>query len=653
MRKPGMPDALKPSRPHLTISWAVKYLLHLTALGLAFLAAYEIRRALPLDWWFSHPDAARVLGWAALYALIGGAVEAIFQTERTAWRYVSLREILMIARNVLLSIGLFVLALFIFDRGLELPRSVLVLAALFSMAALAGLRLFWRFAHDPTVLKVLLPVRAVSSLGGRKPLVIVGPMAAADPQIRQLLSDPDATYQPVAVITPHRSEIGLRLHGVPFTHQLLPHVFNAETPARRTPSDNERHALLFLGDPVQEFGLSVETIGELRRRGHKLLRPQTLTELGEGGARALQEIPLEEFLPRQPIHLDPAPVRDLVAGRRVLVTGAGGSIGSEIARQLTALGCSHLTLLDHSEFLLFEIDRELSRHAPEASRRAVLANVRDEVRIQAVFAEEKPEIVFHAAALKHVGLVQENPAEGVLTNVLGTRNVLSSAQATGAAQFVLISTDKAADPSNIMGATKRVAESLLDLQDRSDTRLATVRFGNVLGSAGSVVPIFKDQIRRGGPVTVTDPEVNRFFMTIPEAVQLVLHSAAISAAGDETHPRKFLLEMGQPVKIVDLARQMIRLAGKTPDVDIAIQFTGLKPGEKMAEVLSDDNEEVYPCVEGVMEVRTRACVILNDGIIRALINDARSENPTRVAATLFASLHELFRSTPSRMDTAK
>lgn len=629
-----MPDHLIASRPNLTLSWLIKYLVHLAALGVAFVFAYEIRRALPLEWWLMHPDAGRVLAWAALYALIGGGVEAVFQTERTAWRFVSLREILTITRNVLLSIGLFALVVFTVDRGIQLPRSVLVLAPLFSILALGGLRVIWRFVHDPGVLNALLPFQRAPSAGDRKPLIIVGPMSAAEPQIRQMLGDAEAAYRPLAVVTPHRSEVGLRLHGVPFTQKLEPQTFSADA-KRRVLAEEIPHAILFLGDPVRELGLSVETIGDLRRRGHLLLRPQALTELGaaSGGMRSLREIPLEEFLPRKPIRLDPAPVRDLIAGRRVLVTGAGGSIGSEIARQMTALGCSHLTLLDHSEFLLFEIDRELSRRAPDASRRAVLANVRDEDRIKAVFAEEKPEIVFHAAALKHVSLVENNPAEGVLTNVLGTWNVLSAAVASGSDQFVLISTDKAADPSNVMGATKRVAESLLDMHPASGTRLAAVRFGNVLGSAGSVVPIFQDQIARGGPVTVTDPEVNRFFMTIPEAVQLVLHSAAISAAGLDGRPRKFLLEMGESVKIVDLARQMIRLAGKTPGVDIAIHFTGLKPGEKIAEILADDSEDVIHCVDGVMEVRTTAGA-LEFGQIRELIDVAVAGHGDSIGQTI-------------------
>lgn len=590
-------------RPRLTRSWVVKYLLHLAALGLAFLCAYEMRRALPLEWWMTHPDAGRVLGWAALYALIGGIVEAVFQTERSAWRFVSLREVLALTRNVVVSIGVFALVVFTTDRGLQLPRSVLLLTALFSIAILGGLRASKRFLHDPSMLSGVIPFRRPAPAGEGKPLIVVGPMSAAEPLIRQLLGDPLAAHKPVGIITPLSAEVGLRLHGVPFIQQLDPSTLARDVTTWSAGKDRP-HAILFLGDPLRDFAITVETIGELRRGAHQLLRPQTLTELSAeaDGARTLREIPLEEFLPRQPINLDPAPVRALIAGKRILVTGAGGSIGSEIARQVVQSGCSHLTLLDHSEFLLFEIDRELAESKASMTRRAVLANVRDENRVREVFSEEKPELVFHAAALKHVTLVENNPAEGVLTNVLGTWNVLQASIASGAGQFVLISSDKAVDPTNVMGATKRIAEALLEMAPEGSTRLSAVRFGNVLGSAGSVVPIFRDQIARGGPVTVTHPEVTRYFMTIPEAVQLVLHSTAVKAARVEDGPSKFLLEMGKPVKILDLARQMIELSGQTPGVDIHIEFTGLKPGEKIAEALADDGEDPKSCVDGILEV---------------------------------------------------
>lgn len=618
-----MTGTARTARTGLTVAWAAKFGLHIALLFIGLVLAYEFRRALPLAWWLTNPDALRVIRWAGLYALIGGVVEMVFQSERSAWRYASMREVVGLARNVTITTGLFVGAIFFLDRGMQLPRSVLPLAWLVSMALLVGFRMAWRLPHDPGLVAHFLPSWWPRSGQAGVPLLIVGPMADADRQLRLIQGDPNSPYQPVGVISPLGEEVGLRLHGVPFIASL-----STWTPARSglTARGAAPHAIVFLDDPVQAYGFSTERIGELRKAGHTLLKPQSLAEIGGGSSTAnvLKEIPLEDFLPRKPISLDAGPIQDLIVGRRVLVTGAGGSIGSEICRQLLALGCAHLSMVDHSEFLLFEIDRELAGVGGAADRRAILANVRDGDRINEVVRTERPDIIFHAAALKHVALVENNPAEGVLTNILGTWNVIQAAIAHDVAQFVLISTDKAVAPTNVMGATKRLAEALLDLAANGQTRMTAVRFGNVLGSAGSVVPIFRDQIARGGPVTVTHPEVNRFFMTIPEAVQLVLHSAAIGGGGVQMEPRKFLLEMGSSVKIVDLARQMIELSGQTPDVDIKIEFSGLKPGEKLAETLSDEGEEVHPCVEGIMELRWQRDP---DGIrladILALVDNSR------------------------------
>ncbi|WP_226635061.1 nucleoside-diphosphate sugar epimerase/dehydratase [Brevundimonas poindexterae] len=592
-------------RASLTTAWAAKYLIHIGALFVAFLMAYELRRAVPIEWWFEGGDAIRVIGWAALYALIGAVVEAVFQTERTAWRFASVRDVVALGRNVVLTVAFFLLVIFVVDRGVQLPRSVIPLAAVLSVLFLVGVRLLWRLPQESELVHHLLPTwwRKVSP--NRTPLILVGSLADADRQIRLLQADADQPYQPVGIVTPDVAEVGMRLQGVPAMLSLDAWRDQQVSLRRR---DEPVPGILFLQDPVLSFGLTPQRVGELKKAGHTLLRPHVLTEVGAPGPRAdlLTEIPLEEFLPRQPISLPTGPVEDLIRGKRILVTGAGGSIGSEIARQMVQFGCGHLTLLDHSEFQLFEIDRELGGVKTAMTRRAVLANVRDEARIREIFDQECPDIVFHAAALKHVALVENNPAEGVLTNVQGTWNVIRAATGAKAAQFVLISTDKAVDPSNVMGATKRIAETLLELVPDSDTRLSAVRFGNVLGSAGSVVPIFRDQIARGGPVTVTHPDVNRYFMTIPEAVQLVLHSTAVKAARPDEGPSKFLLEMGEPVRIADLARQMIELSGKVPDVDIKIEYTGLKQGEKIAEILSDEGEDPCPCVDGILEVMGRA-----------------------------------------------
>jgi O-antigen biosynthesis protein WbqV len=293
-------------------------------------------------------------------------------------------------------------------------------------------------------------------------------------------------------------------------------------------------------------------------------------------------------------------MRSLIEGRRVVLTGAGGSIGSELARQIAALRPAHFTLLDQSEYALWQIDLEISELAPSLPRAAIIADIRDEPRVQSVFAEAAPELVFHAAALKHVPMVEANPMEGLLTNTVGSRIVADAACAAGATAMVLISTDKAVNPKSLMGASKRIAEMYcqsMDIAARASghgMRCITVRFGNVLGSTGSVVPIFRRQLERGGPLTVTHPDMQRYFMTVREAVSLVLQACVVGLEAALPQGGLFVLDMGEPVKIVDLARQMIRLAGLRPEEDIKIEYTGLRQGEKLSEELFHGREPPVP-----------------------------------------------------------
>lgn len=638
------------AQPGMGWIWAAKFSLHTGLFFLGFVLAYEARLALPVEWWLMNADAGRVFVWAAIYASIGAGIELVFQSERSAWRFSSMRDVLGLVRNATITSGLFLILMFYIDRGTQLPRSVLPLAWLISIALLVGIRIIWRLPHDHGLAGHFLPAWWPGKASDLTPTLIVGPMAAADRQLRMLQSDSNGRYQPIGVITPNSNEVGLRLHGVPFIASVstwVPAKSGLMTPGVAP------HAIVFLEDPVQVYGLSPERIGELRRAGHALLKPQSLEELEGAPAKGtrLQEIPLEDFLPRKPVALDTTIVRELVAGRRALVTGAGGSIGSETCRQLLAFGCAHLSMVDHSEAHLFEIDRELASSGGGVDRRSILANVRDTERVAEIVRTERPDIIFHAAALKHVGLVESNPAEAVLTNVLGTWNVIQAAAANNVGQFVLISTDKAVAPSNVMGATKRIAESLLDLAPEGQTRTTAVRFGNVLGSAGSVVPIFRDQIARGGPVTVTHPDVNRYFMTIPEAVQLVLHSAAIAMDGSGGGPRKFLLEMGEPVKIADLARQMILLSGRSPDSEIAISYLGLRRGEKLSEDLLDVDEESRMCVDGINEIVTRGpgVAAFAKESVTSLISAAKSGCESETASMLKLAL-ESATGRPSTLD---
>jgi FlaA1/EpsC-like NDP-sugar epimerase len=303
---------------------------------------------------------------------------------------------------------------------------------------------------------------------------------------------------------------------------------------------------------------------------------------------SLRPVQIEDLLGREVVQLDAASIRGFIAGKRVMVTGAGGSIGSEMVRQLLGFGPAELLLVERSEFALYEIHRELRAKKTAAPAVPVVADMGDDARMGHVFARHRPEVVIHAAAYKHVPLMEANESEAILNNVLGTRRLAELAGQAGVEVFVLISTDKAVNPTSVMGASKRLAELCVqELGTRHPaTRFLAVRFGNVLGSTGSVIPLFREQIQRGGPVTVTHPEMQRYFMTIPEAAQLVLQAAALGQGGEI-----FVLDMGQPVRIADLARDMIRLSGLQPDVDIRIEFTGLRPGEKMFEELHADAEQ--------------------------------------------------------------
>ena len=543
---------------------------------------------------------------AVIFALCALGAELFLQVERAPWRFLSVGDMVRLVRSAAVTTALFVPALFITQLAVpSAPRAVL-LAGVLDFVLLASLRIGRRALNEGSLSESLLRLRPSTTPAiSRGRLLIVGAASEADAFLRSPPSGLLHRYTTVGIISPQEREVGEELRGV----CVLGAFKNFDgVLARLRESGLGPAAVLFLVQPAAITALGAERLGRLKGEGVRLLRQPAVIELSYGvSAGDLREISLQELLTRPPVRLEFEPGRILVAGRRVLITGAGGSIGSEISRQIAACGCSHLTLLDSSEAALFRISREIEEYWPTTSRADVLCDIRDEARLKEVFAAEKPDLVFHAAALKHVPLVEAHPCEGVRTNVFGALNVAEASRVIGATHMAFISTDKAVNPSSVMGATKRLAEALIRQAGgkNSTTRFSIVRFGNVLGSAGSVATVFQQQIERGGPVTVTDEAMERYFMTIPEAVQLVLRAVAMSAARSEPEPGVLTLEMGEPVKIIDLARRMIELQGLIPGADVEIRIIGLRPGEKITEELVDVNEEQRMRAPGVIEAAPR------------------------------------------------
>jgi FlaA1/EpsC-like NDP-sugar epimerase len=436
--------------------------------------------------------------------------------------------------------------------------------------------------------------------------LLVGAAEDADLFLRALIGDRRRALRVEGLLAVGSRNTGRRIHGFP----ILGSIGDVVTVLERLDGEGRLPDTLVVATPdLSGQSLSV-LVEQAERYGMRIRRAPRPTALDPSALvdrprqLELRPMAIEDLLNRAQVPLDREGMARMIQGRRVIVTGAGGTIGSELARQVAALGPERLILLDNGEYALWLIELELAERHPHVAREALLADIRDEARIRAVFEQWNPELVFHAAALKHVPMVEANPLEGLLTNVAGTRHVADAAHSVGAGAMVLISTDKAVNPTSVMGASKRLAEmycQALDIAARSTghgMRCITVRFGNVLGSTGSVVPLFQRQLERGGPLTVTHPDMQRYFMTVREAVGLVLQ-ASVVGSGDASLPSGeeggiFVLDMGRPVKIVDLARQMIRLAGLTPDRDVEIRFTGLRPGEKLHEELFHGKEPPAP-----------------------------------------------------------
>jgi O-antigen biosynthesis protein WbqV len=538
----------------------------------------------------------------AVFAGVGGCVFAVRGLHRGIWRYTALSDVVAIAQAAAFTVLLSLPVLFFVTRLAQFPRSVVLIVWPLLVALLSLPRLIARLWKGGSFAGL-----AKRDNPKRMPILVAGVSPEASRFIRDTQAEPAARFTVVGLLDPSpehagRDVRGVRVLGAPTD---VEKIFDQLTEQGRRPQKIVVAPSALPGEVVRYLLSAAE------RLGVGLARLPRVTELSHAvhSGMSLEPVDVTDLLGRPQKRLNREAMRKLIAGRRVLVTGAGGTIGGELCRQIAALGPAHLTLVDNGEFALYQIDLELAETAPKIARDTVLSDVRDRAVIMRVIHDAQPEMVFHAAALKHVPLVEANAAEGVHTNVGGTLNVADAVGECGVATMVLISTDKAVHPTSVMGASKRVAElycqALNAARDNGAPRFVTVRFGNVLGSTGSVVPRFQQQLAHGGPLTVTHPQVSRYFMTTREAVELVLEAAALPGNGN---PGKvFVLDMGDPVPIVELARQMIRLAGLQPDIDVKITYTGVRPGEKLHERLFHDGEPLRrTSAEGILIAEPRA-----------------------------------------------
>jgi FlaA1/EpsC-like NDP-sugar epimerase len=569
------------SQPTKTRGWLGQPATTLLQLALVVFSNW-LAFLLRFDW--ELPPVARAAFWQALPWLV--AIRACsfigFRLNEGLWRYAGIYDLRAIVVAVFVSsLGFVLTALTPFGPPMY-PLSIFIVDAVLLTWMLGAIRLSRRVANE------------LSHGRHGKRVLIVGAGDAGELIARDMANS--SAYQPVGFVDDDPAKVGHRIHGVSVlgTRAELPDILRRHRPHEvllAIPAPNPvliRH----LVRTVEPFKIPIKTLPNLR----------DLID-GKSELSQIRSLSVEDLLARPPIGLDREPLKHLIGGRRVMVTGAGGSIGAELCRQIARLKPASLVMLERYENNLHAIRMELEDSRQQFGLYPCIGDVTDPVRLAEVMQERRPEIVFHAAAHKHVPLMEENPCEAIKNNVRGTRLLAEAAHACGVDRFILISTDKAVNPTSVMGASKRLAELVVQMQATdSSTSFSIVRFGNVLGSNGSVVPRFVEQIRKGGPVTITHPEIRRFFMLIPEAVQLVLHAAAQAESG-----ATYVLEMGEQVKLVDMARDLIRLSGFVPDEDIRLEFIGLRPGEKLFEELVVDGEEVSAsAVEKILRVTSRA-----------------------------------------------
>ena len=572
---------------------------------LAGSAAITVGLALRLDPATFQDAISEYIAASLSFGVMVGVIGLLFGMNRGVWRYASLPDLVAIVKTATLSVGIFIVGFFLLRFMQIVPRSSMAITWAFLILFLSAPRVIYRLYRNQRDL------RRSSKMSARpaRRVFLLGATDEADAFVKALAERSRSTFVVEAIIDERGRRTGRFIRSVPIVaYDKLPEIL------KRLEDQGRRPNAIILARPRHEIEQHI-SISDLiafgAENGLELLRLPDMLDMHDLDEIVAKPLQLEDLLQRRPIKLDSGLIETMIEGRKVLITGAGGSIGSELARQIAAFNPSMLVLLDASEFLLYSVDADVRTLFPNIPSRAVLCNVRESDALDRLMQELRPDVVFHAAALKHVPLVEAQPLEGVHTNTLGTRNVALAAIRANVSAVVQISTDKAVNPTSVMGASKRMAEMFCQAMDLNpevgSTRFMTVRFGNVLGSAGSVVPLFEKQLKAGGPLTVTHPEIERYFMTIPEACVLVLQSAAYGLAHPKERGRIFVLDMGAPVKIIDLARNLIRLSGLRPDTDVKIVYTGLRQGEKMFEELFDREEAIVQVdADGILMAFPRA-----------------------------------------------
>ena len=535
---------------------------------------------------------ARTLPYVVIVKI---SVFALFHLYKGMWRYTSLNDLVNVIKAVFTSSLLIVIGVLMVHRFQGYPRSVFIVDGFLTFLAIGGIRMMIRLYFVRESGSVSFPsLRPRNQEDERKRLLIFGAGDAGEKAVREIRDNPRLRYNVVAFIDDDPSKIGRSIHDVPIVDDMKGLNKAVETLN------------------VDEVLIAIPSAGLLMRQivaackgcGVPFKTLPGMGELIEGkvSVKALRDVDYQDLLGRPAVDLKEEDIRGYLENKRVLITGPGGSIGSELVRQMVPFNPENVILLDASEPNLHGIQMELKYIIGYQRYTPILGSVRNGQVLDKIFDRYQPQVVFHAAAYKHVAMMEQNPWQAVHNNIHGSKMVMEKAINHGADHFVLVSTDKAVRPSNVMGASKRVAELILQSNLGNHTRMMAVRFGNVVGSSGSVIPLFRQQIARGGPVTVTHPDVTRYFMTIPEACQLILQAGALGRGGEI-----FILEMGTPVRIVDMARDLIRLSGKEPDRDIEIEFKGLEPGEKLYEELITEGEGIVPTEHD------KIMVLKNDG----------------------------------------